>query len=194
MDLAKRWERWQVVQSLGFDDVPFDKEVDRTADLAGVLCHDTRLEGMVWGTVTRDGLDATDVIASLVTGSKFYPSLDLILLDGLTFAGMNVVDLPGLAARTERPCVSVMRRPPDFASIEHVLARFEDGAERRALMAAAGTVHELGGFCFQGAGAAPEVLAGVLGRLTDRGKVPESLRLAHLIGSAVKTGQSSKRA
>lgn len=34
----------------------------------------------------------------------------------------------------------------------------------------------------------------VLNRVTDTGKVPEALRLAHLIGSAVKTGQSSKRA
>lgn len=194
MGLRERWERGQVVQVLGFDDVPFDRDLDRHADVAGMLCHDTRLEGMVWGTVTRDGHDATDVLASLVTGSKFHPSLDLVLLDGITLAGMNVVDLPALAERTGRPCATVMRRPPDFAAIEHVLARFRDGAARRARMAAAGPVHELGGFCFQVVGAEPEVLAGILGRLTDRGKVPEPLRLAHLVGSAVKTGQSSKRA
>jgi len=30
--------------------------------------------------------------------------------------------------------------------------------------------------------------------LTDTGHVPEALRLAHLIGSAIMTGQSSNRA
>ena len=34
----------------------------------------------------------------------------------------------------------------------------------------------------------------VLTRLTDTGHVPEALRLAHLIGSAIMTGQSSNRA
>nr|WP_289501088.1 hypothetical protein [Gloeocapsopsis sp. IPPAS B-1203] len=35
----------------------------------------------------------------------------------------------------------------------------------------------------------PEVTA-VLQRLTERGKVPEALRLAHLIGAAVVKGES----
>ncbi|MEN0066979.1 MAG: DUF99 family protein [Myxococcota bacterium] len=194
MTLRKRWERGQVVQTLGFDDVPFNKEVDQVVHVAGMFCQNTRLEGMVWGAVTRDGTDATEVIIDLVTRSKFYPSVDLILLDGLTFAGMNVVDLPALAERTERPCASIMRRPPDFAAIEHVLTRFDDGPMRRARMAAAGPVHERGGFCFQVMGAEPDVLAPLLQRLTDRGKVPEPLRLAHLVGAAVKLGQSGKRA
>jgi endonuclease V-like protein UPF0215 family len=37
-------------------------------------------------------------------------------------------------------------------------------------------------------------VAEALKRLTDRGNVPEALRLAHLIGSAVVMGESSKRA
>lgn len=37
-------------------------------------------------------------------------------------------------------------------------------------------------------------IAGVLQRLTDCGKVPEALRLAHLITSAVMTGESSSSA
>jgi len=37
-------------------------------------------------------------------------------------------------------------------------------------------------------------IARCLGYLSDRGKVPEALRLAHLITAAVVTGKSGKRA
>ncbi|MFP2934395.1 hypothetical protein ACLESO_56630 [Pyxidicoccus sp. 3LG] len=43
-------------------------------------------------------------------------------------------------------------------------------------------------------GAEPPLVAEALARVTDRGNVPEPLRLAHLIGSAVVTGQSGQRA
>ncbi|QRN94464.1 hypothetical protein JRI60_35800 [Archangium violaceum] len=37
-------------------------------------------------------------------------------------------------------------------------------------------------------------VARALGRLTDKGQVPEALRLAHLIGSAMVRGERSRRA
>jgi len=40
----------------------------------------------------------------------------------------------------------------------------------------------------------PAIVGAALATLTDRGKVPEPLRLAHLIGAAVVTGQSGRRA
>lgn len=43
-------------------------------------------------------------------------------------------------------------------------------------------------------GASPKVTAQTLTSLTDRGKVPEALRLAHLIGATVVKGESGKRA
>ena len=51
-----------------------------------------------------------------------------------------------------------------------------------------------GNYVFQVAGEAPDVIGPALNRLTDRGHVPEALRIAHLIGSAVRTGESGRRA
>ena len=59
---------------------------------------------------------------------------------------------------------------------------------------AAGEVHQLDEWTFQLVGEEPEVIAKSLQRLTDNGKVPEALCLAHLIGSAVMLGESSNRA
>jgi endonuclease V-like protein UPF0215 family len=47
---------------------------------------------------------------------------------------------------------------------------------------------------FQVQGAGPDEAAEALARLTDRGAVPEPLRLAHLVGAAISTGESGRRA
>ena len=162
--------------------------------LAGVVCSGTRFEGLVWGRVRRDGWNATEALCRLLLPGKFLPQLHLVLLDGLSFGGFNVVDLPQLAARLQRPCVALMRRPPDLPAVHAALAQLPQPARRRALLERAGPIHRLGGFVFQVQGAAPEDVARALPRLTDRGLVPEALRLAHLIGAAVAHGESGRRA
>jgi uncharacterized protein len=162
--------------------------------LAGVVCSGTRFEGLVWGRVRRDGWNATDVLCRLLLGGKFLPQLHLVLLDGIAFGGFNVVDLAALSARLQRPCVALMRRPPDLAAVDLALGRLPGAARRRARLARAGAIHRLGGFVFQVQGASPEDVARALPRLTDRGQVPEALRLAHLIGAAVVRGESGRRA
>jgi uncharacterized protein len=179
---------------VGFYETPFPRGRQGPVGLAGVVCAGTRFEGLVWGTVRQDGRDATDAIVHLLATGKFLPQLHLVLLDGLGFGGFNLVDLPALAAALDRPCVAVMRRPPDLAAIEAALDRLPGAARRRALLRAAGPVHRAGGFVFQVQGGDPAEVAAALARVTDRGKVPEALRLAHLVAAAVRTGESGRRA
>lgn len=192
--LAKMLAHGRAIRAVGFDDAPFDKNTDGTVQIAGVVCAGTRFEGLLWGDATRDGEDATEVLAALLSGSKFHPQVHVVLLDGLAIGGLNLVDLPSLSRLLDRPCVAVMRKPPDLAAVERVVARFPDAERRRGLLRAAGPIHQLQGHVFQVAGEEPELVARVLTALTDRGQVPEPLRLAHLIGSAVKLGVSGKRA
>jgi endonuclease V-like protein UPF0215 family len=179
---------------IGFDDGPFARRPGAAVPLAGVVCGGTRFEGLVWGRVRRDGWNATDAVCRLLEGGKFLPQLHLVLLDGIAFGGFNVVDLPQLAARLKKPCVAVMRRPPDLDAVERALRRLPRADARWAKLKRAGPIHELGGFTFQVQGAEPALVAEALARVTDRGRVPEALRLAHLIGSAVVTGESGQRA
>ncbi|RYE91643.1 MAG: DUF99 family protein [Myxococcales bacterium] len=179
---------------IGFDDAPFRKVRGGRVPVCGVVCAGTRFEGMVWGQVRRDGRGATAEIVRLLEGGKFLPQVHLVLLDGIAFGGFNVIDLPGLAAAIDRPCVAVMRRRPDLAAFTSALAQLPGAARRLELVRRAGPIHEVAPFVFQVAGADPAPVAALLGRLTDRGHVPEALRLAHLIGSAVQLGQSGRRA
>lgn len=184
----------RVLRAVGFDDAPFTRGRRGLVGIAGVVCAGTRFEGLVWGRVRQDGWNATAELVRLLRGGKFLPQLHLVLLDGIAFGGFNVVDLSALAAALGRPCVAVMRRPPDLPAVEAAARRLPRPAARLAALARAGPVHRLGGFCFQVQGSDPEPTAGALARLTDRGAVPEPLRLAHLIGAAVRTGESGRRA
>ncbi len=183
------------LRSIGFDDAPFERGSGRgLVPVAGVICAGTRFEGMVWGQVRRDGWNATDVLVSLLAGGKFLPQLHLVLLDGITLGGFNVVDLPALATRLRRPCIAVMRRPPDLEAMARAARALPRAAARLARIRAAGPIHHRPPFAFQVQGLSPDEAYKALVRLTDTGHVPEPLRLAHLVGAAVVRGESGKRA
>ncbi|MEZ4320666.1 MAG: DUF99 family protein [Myxococcota bacterium] len=182
------------LRAIGFDDAPFAKSAGAPVPVSGIVTSGTRFEGMLWGQATRDGSDGTDVIAGLLARSKFAAQVHVVLTDGLTIGGLNVLDLAALHTSAGVPCIAVMRRAPDLPRFRRTLDTQPDGAARWECVQRAGPVHERDGFVFQVVGAEPAEAALALKRLTDRGKVPEPLRLAHLIGAAVITGESGKRA
>jgi endonuclease V-like protein UPF0215 family len=184
----------RTLRAIGFDDAPFDRARRGDVAIAGAVCAGTRFEGLVWGHVRRDGWNATAEVVRLLAGGKFLPQLHLVLLDGIAFGGFNVVDLAALADALATPCVAVMRRPPDLAAVERAIGRLPRARRRLAVLRRAGPVHRRGAFVFQVCGADPEETGRALARLTDRGAVPEALRLAHLVAGAVRTGESGRRA
>ncbi|MBD3882199.1 DUF99 family protein [Phormidium tenue FACHB-886] len=184
----------RTIRVIGFDDAPFVRRAADPVAVAGVICAGTRFEGMLWGQVQADGWDATETLATMLLKSKFLPQLHLVLLDGISMAGFNIIDLPQLAATIARPCVAVMRRMPKMSAIEHALQRIAEPQKRLELMQKAGEIHAAPPFYFQVSGADPLVTAQVLQRVSDRGHVPEALRVAHLITSAVIKGESGRQA
>lgn len=179
----------RTLRAVGFDDGP--RAADGRVPLAGVVTRGTRFEGMVWTQVAFDGSDATAALIGAVSDSKFASQVHLVLTDGITVAGLNVLDLPGIHRALGVPVIAVMRRQPELDAFRRAVRAVDPG--RLALVDAAGPIHT-GDFVFQCVGCPPEVAAKALALLTDTGQVPEPLRLAHMIAAAVVTGQSGKRA
>ncbi len=195
MDLETLLRRGRTIRVIGFDDAPFSRPSSGgKVNIAGVVCADTRFEGMVWGEVQQDGWDATETICQLLLGKKFLPQLHILLLDGIAFGGFNIIDLPLLAQTLSLPCVTVMRRLPNLQAMQEAIHHLPQPARRLQTLQRAGTIYQYPPFFFQVSGASPEVTFAVLQRLTNCGKVPEALRLAHLIGAAVVKGESGKSA
>ena len=184
----------RTIRAIGFDDAPFKRGSGEKVAIAGIICGLTRFEGMVWGEIDPDGWNATEAICQLLAGSKFLPQLHILLLDGIGLGGFNIIDLPQLHQRLNLPCVAVMRKLPDLVAMKEAMSRLPEVDKRWEILQRAGQIYEAPPFVFQVCGEEADIIAATLHRLSDRGNVPEALRLAHLIGSAVIKGESGNSA
>jgi uncharacterized protein len=182
------------IRVIGFDDAPFVRHTSNPVAVAGVVCNLTRFEGMLWGQIQADGWDSTEQLSQMLLSSKFYSQVHLVLLDGIGMGGFNLIDLPNLAQQVQLPCVAVMRNLPKLEKMTAAISFLPHPEKRLQILAKAGTIHTHPPFYFQVCGLSASLTAKILKRLTDRGNVPEALRLAHLITSAVINGESGKRA
>jgi endonuclease V-like protein UPF0215 family len=179
----------------GFDDGPFAR--DRPGAhvlLVGAVCARTRLDGVVSGRVRKDGADATARLAALVQSSQFDAHIRAVVLNGIAFGGFNVVDIHALADALARPVLVVARRRPRLPLIHDALLRLPGGARKWALIERAGPMEPVRGVFVQRAGLSLDEAAGLLAATTLHGKLPEPLRLAHLIAGGIVTGKSRGRA
>ncbi|MCI4360674.1 MAG: DUF99 family protein [Thermoplasmata archaeon] len=175
---------------VAIDDGAFTRRSAEAPLVALVWSSPEELEGVALGGARVDGDDATDRIIALVRSLRQYEGVRAVLVDGITVAGFNVLDLGRLARALRRPVISVTRRPPEFDRIRSALRTYfpKDAdvrwrrlrryplfrvptGERPILAAAVG--------CSR-----PEAIA-LVQRLTRRGHWPEPLRLAHMIAHAV---------
>ena len=182
------------IRAIGFDDAPFIRHTDKPVAVAGVVCSQTRFEGMLWGQIQTDGWNSTQKLAQMLLRSKFHPQLHLVLLDGISMGGLNLINLPLLSQRLQLPCVAVMRRLPNQKKMKAAISHLPHPEKRLQILAKAGEIYVYPPFYFQVYGLDAAITARILQSLTDTGNVPEALRLAHLITSAVINGESGKRA
>jgi endonuclease V-like protein UPF0215 family len=183
---------------LGIDDAPF-RWTDETTDVVGVVVRaPAYIEGVLHDVVRVDGDDALEVLSRMILRSRHREGLSLVLLDGIALAGFNVVDIRALHRRIRVPVATITRKEPDLDAMVRVLERkFPDGARRAALVRrdalhAIETGHKPLYATF--AGTDLETLRDALARCTVRGVLPEPLRVAHLIATALRKGESHGRA
>lgn len=180
---------------IGFDDGPFPRDVRAgPVLLVGAVCARSRLDGVLSGRVTRDGADATEVMARLVTGSQFDGHVQAVLLNGIAVAGFNVIDIHGLAEALGRPVLVIARRPPRLDKIRRALDLLTDGARKWSFIERAGPMEAVGGLYLQRAGLSLAAASDLLSATTIHGRLPEPLRLAHIIAGGIVTGKSRGRA
>ncbi|AEH25391.1 endonuclease dU [Pyrococcus yayanosii] len=184
------------IRVVGFDDGTFSFKAtgDKTILVGVVMKGAKEVVGVLTRWITVDGLDATDAIIDAVLRSRF-KDLRVIMLRGITYAGFNVVDVERVFEETGLPVVIVIKKRPDVGAMEVALRKhFPDAALRISLIRKLGPIRELipGKLFYQVWGIEPEKAVEII-RVTRKGAlVPEPLRLAHMIASAVMTGESTK--
>ena len=148
------------------------------------------VDGLLVTRVRVDGTDGTDRVLAMLRGSPFLAGARAVLVDGITVAGFNVLDLERLSRRLRRPVVSVTRRPPDLPAMRAALAKYfpADAARRYRLVErhrpfAASPVDP--SLWISIAGGLRREARQLLPRTIAVGRWPEPLRLARLIARAL---------
>ena len=110
------------IRILGIDDGKFVPHTSGRVIVVGVIFRGgSWLDGVIHTNVGIDGFDATEKIASMITSSSHCRQLRLVMLNGITFAGFNVVDIEQLHLATKLPIIAVTGDKPDLASIRSAL-------------------------------------------------------------------------
>ena len=180
------------IRVLGIDDGKFIPRTRGSAIVVGVVFRGgISIEGVMHTHVAIDGLDATEKQAAMINTSPHRRQLRLVMLNGITFAGFNVVDIKKLSAAVELPVLALTRDKPDLDKIHKALKNLPNAEERWKMALEAGEIHEI-----QNNGVKVYVeLAGIslcnaekIIKLTStRSCVPEPLRVAHLIASGISS-------
>lgn len=179
---------------IGFDDAPFDQQFRGDVLLVGAVYADRRLECIISGKVRRDGVNSTREIVRLVSESRFVRHLQLVMLQGIAFAGFNVVDIHAVYKTLGIPVLVVMRRRPDLKSIEAaLLQKVPGGARKWRLIQQAGVVEQAGKVFVQQVGISHAQAGRVIERFAINSDLPEPLRTAHLVAGGIVTGESRHR-
>ncbi len=157
------------------------------------------LDGVVRTTITRDGMNATERLADMIRKTRHFRQLRAVLLDGITFAGFNVVDIQRLCHETELPVIVAMRKIPDFEKIRRALTHLSEGEQRWDTILRAGRIVRVvtrdpdRPIYIQFAGLREEDAVRIVRLSSTRSNIPEPLRAAHLIATGIVCGESKRR-
>ncbi len=180
------------IRVLGVDDGVFVPHTKGVVDVVGVVYRGgSWLDGVMRTEVEVDGTDATEKLASMIRSSPHYDQLRVVVLNGVTLAGFNVVDIKELFRKVGLPVIAVTREKPDFEEIKKALENLPEHEKRWKAMKEAGKIVEV---CtreaeepvyMQVAGVLEKDAEKILKSTSTRSNVPEALRVAHIIASGL---------
>ncbi len=182
------------VRAIGIDDAPFEFSEEEVLVVGSLLRAPNYLEGILSTKVKIDGEDATEKIADMITGSRFEDQPSIIFTDGAAVGGFNLVDLEELNESTGIPAASISRDKPDFDNIRTAMKDHFDDWEKKFEKIKKGKIHEIETdhkpIFAQVEGTDIETVKSLIDIFTVLGRLPEPIRISHIVASGIKRGES----
>ncbi|MHA1650665.1 MAG: endonuclease dU [Candidatus Helarchaeota archaeon] len=189
MKLTKFREIKKEIRIIGIDDCPFTPRAEGTTRLIGVIFRGSLwIEGVLQTSITIDGFDSTEKIIAMISSSPHFGQLRVIMLDGITFGGFNIVDLDELYETIHLPIIVICEREPDFRSIKEAIRHTKDWEKRWAMIQNTGPFYQLKTkrwvkkpLYFQIKGLDLKDAQQIIKISSSVSHIPEPVRVAHLI-------------
>lgn len=178
------------IRILGVDDGQFIPHKVGEAIVVGVVFRGCcSIDGVMHTHVAIDGFDVTEKLTSMINSSPHRKQLRLVMLNGITFAGFNIVDIARLSLDTGLPVIALTLKKPDLEAVRKALSNLPKSGERWEMILSAGEIHEI--VCFgkkiylELAGISLVDAKEIVELTSTNSSFPEPLRVAHLIASGV---------
>jgi endonuclease V-like protein UPF0215 family len=183
---------------LGIDDGPF-KFSHKKVPIVGVIMRaPSYIECVCRSEVTVDGIDANEKLELLINSSNYKDQIRLIMFDGVALGGFNIIDIESLFKTTQIPITTITRTKPDMNLIKDTLKKhFSDwklrweSIENLELLRIETNYNPI---YIKHIGLEKSEVERLIRITTVRGALPEPIRVAHLIATALVKGESSGKA
>ncbi len=177
------------IRVVGFDDCAFTFGQKETIVIGTIFRGGDYLDGLISTKIKVDGLDSTAKLAECINSSRHKDQIRIIMLNGITFGGFNIVDIHELHKKTSMPVIAVVGHKPDLKSIKLALEKFKDFRERFSLIEKAGKIrkinieaqHRKNTIYYQQSGLDTKTAEKVIKATSTRSTIPEPLRIADII-------------
>ncbi len=171
---------------MGIDDCPFDPAREKKATVLGLVFRGGLwLDGAVSTGVEIDGRDSTERVVEMIKSSPHYKQLRVIMIDTITLAGFNIVDIIGLNQETHLPVIAVTREKPNNDDVKSALRNLPDWEDRWKMIENAGDLNEIRvrntTIFAHIAGISKNDAEAIIQISSTRANYPEPLRVAHLL-------------
>jgi len=186
------------IRILAWDDGPFEFKTKGKDILIGVIFRGGQfIDGMLKTEVEIDGEDATEKIIEKTLKTR-HKDLRVMMLDGITFAGFNTVDIKEIYEKTKLPVIVINRKKPNMEKFIETIKRMPNAEKRLEAVENAGPIYwttvKNKRICFQSYGIKNEDAEEIIKTTSTMSLIPEPLRAAHLIANGFVLGESVGRA
>jgi endonuclease V-like protein UPF0215 family len=186
------------IRILAWDDGPFEFGTIGEDIIVGVIFRGGKiLDGFLKTEVKIDGIDATRKIIEKILKCK-HKDLRVVMFDGITVAGFNIVDIKEIYEKTKLPVIVVIRKKPDIKKFILSMKKLPYSKKRLKCVENAGTIYPATikdkRIYFQCYGIEKEDAEEIIKKTSTISLIPEPLRVAHLIATGFVFGESVGRA
>lgn len=184
------------LRTLGVDDgyfPPTYKKSGRRTLIATAVCEGINLVAIKLEKIAVDGLDGTEAVLKCV--KSLGTGYSALFLDGVTYAGFNVVDPDIIYSETEKPVITVFKHSLNLKLIKEALMKnFNDWPYRyevieRTYLRAHEITTPKGNLIISCIGISYADAFNVIVNLQNINQYPEPLRVADLIASGLTRSQ-----
>lgn len=177
------------IHVVSIDDAPHVRG-NPTTEVFFTYCKSTFLEKVSHITVSVDGTDSTEKLIHELKINQ--GSFSLIILHGITVAGLNIVDISTLSEILEKPIIAVTENPPNKNSLTSAVKLFDNSDLKIKFIKNAGPLYsflpKLGStpIFYHAIGITENTSNEFFTKFCIRSRLPEQLLVTHKIASAWK--------